>query len=89
MVTLEKVLKSLQEGETGSAESLARAMEGTPEAVLAALSLLESMGKVHRVYVSAHCGHGCKGCASPCSGQDVRTASGMSRQAMSVWELVQ
>lgn len=66
MVTLRSVLESLQSGESLSVQLLAGKLEDSPGAVQSALEILEQMGKVRRIPVSLHCGHGCAGCAGSC-----------------------
>lgn len=69
MVTLSKVLEILQNGEIFSVQLLAQKLDDTPESVRSALELLEKMGRVRKVNMGMHCGHSCKGCASPCQGK--------------------
>lgn len=70
MVTLRKVLESLENEENLSVHSLAGKLKDSPEAVQAALTLLEQMGKVQKIPMSRSCGHGCKGCISLCFGKE-------------------
>ena len=66
MVTLRNILESMENEENLSIQLLAGKLEDSPEAVLSALELLEQMGRVRRISMSLHCGHGCKGCVRPC-----------------------
>lgn len=79
MVTLQKVLDILKEEQSLSLELMAKQTEDTPEAVLAALTLLEQLGKVQKTNISLHCSHGCSGCPGGCP-----AAGGPS---VSRWEL--